>query len=189
MMCDFENLVDGLNKSQTEAVLNPVNSCTKIVAGAGTGKTKIISKRFAKLVMELLANGVENPESKILVITFTDKAANEMRERIVLELENNQISSSNILENDLWISTFHSFCIRILKKHSIEVGLSPSFKILEEQQLKEIYDNIIKRVKYGEVFDLNEITKLSEIDDLDILFENIYSIIKEAKAVGISFGD
>ena len=105
----FDNLIEGLNKSQAQAVSNPVNSCTKIVAGAGTGKTKIISKRFAKLVMELSADGVENPESKILVITFTDKAANEMKERIVLELENNKISCGNVFENDLWISTFHSF--------------------------------------------------------------------------------
>ena len=120
----IEKFTDGLNAEQKKAVENPVNTCTKIVAGAGTGKTKIISKRFVKLVFELMEQGVEEAPKHILVITFTDKAAGEMKGRIVKELEENGIDS-----DDLWVSTFHSFCSRILKKHSIEAGLSPAFKI------------------------------------------------------------
>lgn len=84
----IEDLIKELNPQQTKAVLNPCKSCTKIVAGAGTGKTKIISKRFTKLVLELENEGIENTAQRILVITFTDKAAGEMKGRIISELEN-----------------------------------------------------------------------------------------------------
>ena len=182
------NTTDGLNDAQKQAVLNSADSCTKIVAGAGTGKTKIISKRFLKLVLDLLEQGEETPQSKILVITFTDKAANEMKERIIQELEANGIDSYG--SGDLWISTFHSFCIKILKKYSIEAGLSPSFKMAEEQQLQDIYDNLIKHIKYGEteneILSIENISKLSKITDLDSLFADIYSTIKKIKSLGVS---
>ena len=204
MMNDFVlNITEELNDAQAKAVKNPVNSCTKIVAGAGTGKTKIISKRFSKLVFDLLEKGEENPQSKILVITFTDKAANEMKERIVKELETNGIESQG--QTDLWISTFHGFCIKILKKYSIEANLSPSFKMAEEKDLKNIYDGLIKRIKYGEthtieniekilpqcglkpeILSLESAAKLSNIDDLDNIFEDIFEVIKKIKALGIN---
>lgn len=185
----LQNIIEGLNEAQAKAVANPLASCTKIVAGAGTGKTKIISKRFLKLVQDLIEQGeagYESPQSKILVITFTDKAANEMKERIVNELEENHINTG--VSTDLWISTFHSFCIKILKKYSIEAGLSPSFKIADEQQLKEIYNNLIKQIKYGEIenIPIDETAKLGAVTDLDTLFEDIYSVIKKIKSLGIN---
>ena len=203
MMSDtLKNIAAGLNEAQAQAVLNPFDTCTKIVAGAGTGKTKIISKRFLKLVMDFASQGIENPQEKILVITFTDKAANEMKGRILAELEENGFDCS---AQELWISTFHSFCIRILKKYSIEAGLSPSFKIAEEKQLKEIYDNLIKRIKYGEidsvrtssslachsglelsVLSVENLAKLNKIGDLDSVFEDIYNVIKKIKSLGLT---
>lgn len=195
------DITEGLNEQQKQAVLNPINHCTKIVAGAGTGKTKIISKRFVKLVNDLIDENIENPATRLLVITFTDKAANEMKGRIVQELKGNNI---DCLGQDLWISTFHSFCSRILRKHSIEVNLSPSLKMGEEKQLKDIFDNIIKKIKYDEVntiegfeetatsldlttelLSINSINKLSKINDLDIIFDDIFSVIKKIKSLGI----
>ena len=185
---NIKDIVDGLNEAQTQAVLNPLESCTKIVAGAGTGKTKIISKRFLKLVLDLIERGEKDPQSKILVITFTDKAANEMKERIIKELEDNNLHAYS--DTDLWISTFHSFCIRILKKYSIEAGLSPSFKMAEEQQLQEIYSNLVKKIKYGEanqeVLSVESIARLNKISDLDTLFDDIYNVIKKIKSLGIT---
>lgn len=185
---NIKDIVDGLNEAQTQAVLNPLESCTKIVAGAGTGKTKIISKRFLKLVLDLMERGEKDPQSKILVITFTDKAANEMKERIIKELEDNNLHAYS--DTDLWISTFHSFCIRILKKYSIEAGLSPSFKMAEEQQLQEIYSNLVKKIKYGEanqeVLSVESIARLNKISDLDTLFDDIYNVIKKIKSLGIT---
>lgn len=185
---NIKDIVDGLNEAQTQAVLNPLESCTKIVAGAGTGKTKIISKRFLKLVLDLIERGEKDPQSKILVITFTDKAANEMKERIIKELEDDNLHAYS--DTDLWISTFHSFCIRILKKYSIEAGLSPSFKMAEEQQLQEIYSNLVKKIKYGEanqeVLSVESIARLNKISDLDTLFYDIYNVIKKIKSLGIT---
>ena len=180
----IENIANGLNEAQKQAVLNPYDSCTKIVAGAGTGKTQIISRRFTKLVLDLIKQGVENPQSKILVITFTDKAAGEMKDRIVKTLEANGIKALGV--EDLWISTFHSFCMRILKKYSIEAGLSPSFKMADEKELKQIYDRLIKRIKYGEILDINEVSQLGKINDIDTVLEDIYGIIKKIKSLGIS---
>ena len=180
----IKNIADGLNEAQKQAVLNPCDSCTKIVAGAGTGKTQIISRRFTKLVLDLIKQRVENPQSKILVITFTDKAAGEMKDRIVKTLEANGIKALGV--EDLWISTFHSFCMRILKKYSIEAGLSPSFKMANEKELKQIYDRLIKRIKYGEILDINEVSQLGKINDIDTVLEDIYGIIKKIKSLGIS---
>jgi len=199
-------LADGLNDAQKTAVLNPIKSCTKIVAGAGTGKTKIISKRFSKLVFDMLSQNISNPANRILVITFTDKAANEMKGRIIQELEDNDVKIKN--SQDLWISTFHSFCIRILKKYAIEANLSPSFKIGEEQELIKIYENLVKRIKYGEVhtmdnaqdilkkfgldvefLSIENLTKLSKITDIDSLFDDIWFVIKKIKSLGFDAFD
>ncbi len=199
----LDKILDGLNEAQAKAVSNPLQYCTKIVAGAGTGKTKIISKRFLKLVLELQEQGEENPQNKILVITFTDKAANEMKERIVKELEENGFSAST--QSDLWISTFHSFCIRLLKKYSIEAGLAPSFKIADEKQLSELYANIVRRIKYNEshtienietlyhylglqsdILSIDSVSKLSKINDLESIFDDIYLVIKKIKSLGIT---
>lgn len=199
----LEQITNGLNDAQKKAVSNPIETCTKIVAGAGTGKTKIISKRFLKLVLDLIEREEKDPESKILVITFTDKAANEMKSRIVQELEDFGLNISGF--SDLWISTFHGFCIKILKKYAIEAGLSPSFKMAEEKQLKEIYDNLIKCIKYDEVhtienisktfenmgldkdlLSLKNLSKMTSVNDFDSFFEDIYETIKKIKSLGVS---
>ena len=111
----IEKITEGLNEEQKSAILMPLNSCTKVVAGAGTGKTQIISRRFAKLVKEIENLGIEQAAERILVITFTDKAAGEMKGRILQQLQKNKI---NYIGQDLSISTFHGFCSKILKKHS-----------------------------------------------------------------------
>lgn len=106
-----------LNKEQKEAVL-----CNKgpllIVAGAGTGKTTVITQRIVNLIEKKLCR----PE-EILAVTFTEKAALEMEERVDNLLEYGYV--------DLWISTFHSFCERVLRDNALDIGLSPDFKILD----------------------------------------------------------
>lgn len=191
-----EKLTDGLNEQQKRAVMNPCDSCTKIVAGAGTGKTKIISKRFTKLAIEL------NAPERILVITFTDKASGEMRERILSELKENFLED---VCGDLWISTFHSFCIRMLKKHSIEAGLSPSFKLADEKMLNRVYEYITKSIKYGQTDSIKDIDivlgslgldknilgiesfgSLNKIADSQRIFDEIFLIIKKIKSLGLT---
>jgi len=110
--------IEGLNPEQKEAVLYKKGPLL-IIAGAGTGKTTAITKRVAYLIESGLANSQE-----ILAVTFTEKAAGEMEERI------DQLLPFGYL--DLWVSTFHAFCERILKEHGLDIGLSTDFKLLDQ---------------------------------------------------------
>ncbi len=90
-----------------------------IVAGAGTGKTMVITERIRHLILD---KGVKT--DAILALTFTDKAAGEMQERVDKLLPYGYV--------DLWISTFHAFCQKILEQHALDIGLSNDFKLLNQ---------------------------------------------------------
>ncbi len=110
--------LSGLNREQKRAVTfgkGPV----LIVAGAGTGKTAVLTNRIAYLIKKKYIN----PE-EFLAVTFTEKAAEEMEERVDKMLPYGYV--------DLWISTFHSFCKRVLENHGLEIGQSTDFKLLDE---------------------------------------------------------
>ena len=122
---------DNLNAQQKKAVTFGEGPLL-IVAGAGTGKTTVITQRIAWLVME---KKIKTDE--ILALTFTEKAAAEMEERIDVLLPYGYV--------DLWVSTFHSFCERILKDNALEIGLPPDFKLLSEtDQVLLIKQNLDK---------------------------------------------
>ncbi|MFH0856599.1 MAG: UvrD-helicase domain-containing protein [bacterium] len=112
----MSTLLENLNPEQTQAVVHE-NGPLLIVAGAGTGKTTVITKRIAWLIENGKANGDE-----ILALTFTDKAAGEMEERVDLLLPYGYV--------DLWISTFHSFCDRILRDYALDIGLPNNYKLI-----------------------------------------------------------
>ncbi|MFH1173446.1 MAG: UvrD-helicase domain-containing protein [bacterium] len=113
-----EDLLKDLNAEQKEAVTHQEGPLL-IIAGAGTGKTTVITKRLAWLIEQKLAQPDE-----ILALTFTDKAAGEMEERVDRLLPYGYV--------DLWISTFHAFGERILKNHALEIGLPNDFKLLSQ---------------------------------------------------------
>jgi len=106
-----------LNKEQREAVIHDQGPLL-IVAGAGTGKTTVITQRLAYLIEDNKAK----PE-EILAVTFTDKASEEMEERVDQLLPYGYV--------DLWVSTFHAFCERVLRDHALDIGLPGDFKILD----------------------------------------------------------
>ncbi len=110
--------LSSLNKKQKEAVKAGAGPLL-IVAGAGTGKTTVITNRIAFLI----ESGLAKPE-EILAMTFTDKAANEMLTRV------DQLLSRGYA--DLWISTFHSFCDRVLRECGLAIGLPTDFKLLDQ---------------------------------------------------------
>lgn len=114
----MSTLLEGLNTEQLKAVTH-TSGPLLIVAGAGTGKTTVITRRIAYLIEQKLAQ----PE-EILALTFTDKAAGEMEARVEEYLP--------LGSYDLWISTFHSFCERILKQHGIDIGLSNDYQLLDK---------------------------------------------------------
>nr|WP_246279705.1 DNA helicase PcrA [Psychromicrobium silvestre] len=114
---DAQELLLGLNPQQ-EAAVTHSGSALLIVAGAGSGKTRVLSHRIAYL----LATGRAHP-GEILAITFTNKAAAEMRERIAALIGERA--------KNMWISTFHSSCVRILRREASAVGLNSSFSIYD----------------------------------------------------------
>ena len=98
----MQDLIEGLNDRQKEAVVSTEGPCL-VIAGAGSGKTKVLTHKIAYLISEKYVK-----PWNIIAITFTNKAANEMKERI-----QNIIGDA---ANDLWMGTFHSTCVKILRK-------------------------------------------------------------------------
>ncbi len=115
-----DKILRGLNSEQKQAVIHDAGPLL-IIAGAGTGKTTVITRRIAWLILQ----GLAKPE-EILGVTFTDKAAEEMEQRVDQLLPYGYV--------DLWISTFHSFCQRVLQEHAVDIGLPLDFKLLNSVQ-------------------------------------------------------
>lgn len=117
-------LVDGLNDNQREAVVH-AGSPLLIVAGAGSGKTRVLTHRIAYLLAERGAH-----PGQILAITFTNKAAGEMKERV------EQLVGPRA--NAMWVMTFHSACVRILRRESKKLGFTSSFSIYDAADSKRL---------------------------------------------------
>ncbi|MEO4055599.1 DNA helicase PcrA [Solibacillus sp. CAU 1738] len=126
-----KNLLVGMNPQQAEAV-KTTEGPLLIMAGAGSGKTRVLTHRIAYLVVEK-----EVYPSKILAITFTNKAAREMRERIDGLLGNGT-------GERMWVSTFHSMCVRILRRDIDKLGFSKSFSILDSSDQLTVVKNVLK---------------------------------------------
>ena len=127
------NLLDALNEPQKEAVVTTKGPLL-ILAGAGSGKTRVLTHRTAYLIEEC---GV-NPYN-IMAITFTNKAAGEMRERI------DQMVGYG--SESIWVSTFHSTCVRILRRYIDRLGYSTNFTIYDSEDQKTLMKDICKRLE------------------------------------------
>ncbi|GGM58852.1 DNA helicase [Longimycelium tulufanense] len=121
---DPDALLDGLNPQQRDAVLH-AGSPLLVVAGAGSGKTRVLAHRIAYL---LAARGVH--PGQIMAITFTNKAAAEMKERVV--------SLVGSRANAMWVSTFHSMCVRVLRREAKHLGLSSNFSIYDADDSRRL---------------------------------------------------
>ena len=126
----MEDILKGLNDKQYEAVINTEGACL-IIAGAGSGKTKVLTHKIAYLIQE------KNVLPwNILAITFTNKAANEMKERIV-----NLVGD---VAQDIWMGTFHSICVRILRKFIDRIGFDSSFIIFDTSDQRTMIKGCLK---------------------------------------------
>jgi DNA helicase-2/ATP-dependent DNA helicase PcrA len=128
------DLLDGLNDAQRLAVL-ATEGPTLIVAGAGSGKTRVLTHRIAHLVKD---KGV-HPTS-ILAITFTNKAAREMQERLRLLV--------GPVVKAMWVSTFHSACVRILRRSGARLGYKSTFTIYDEADAERLMRDVCRQLDY-----------------------------------------
>ncbi len=144
-----------LNDRQRQAVLT-TEGPVLVLAGAGSGKTKVLTTRIAYLMEQKLANRYE-----IVAITFTNKAASEMKDR-VSKLLNADVS-------DMWIGTFHSICTRILRRDITHIGYNSSFTIYDREDQKSL---------------VKEILKEKNIETKSFQFNSFLSIVSQAKNLG-----
>ena len=126
-----QNYLSNLNNNQKEAVINPDGPCL-IVAGAGSGKTKVLTTRVVHIIKEKKAW-----PNQILCVTFTNKAAREMQNRILFFL-NEKVPSLP------WLGTFHSVSAKILRRHADAVGLNSRFTIIDQEDQIRLIKNICK---------------------------------------------
>ena len=146
------SIYDTLNEQQKKGVFT-TEGPVLLLAGAGSGKTRVLTHRTAYLIEEV---GV-NPYN-IMAITFTNKAAGEMRERI-----DNLIGYGS---ESIWVATFHSTCVRILRRHIDRLGYDTNFTIYDADDQKTLMKDICKRL---------------EIDTKKYKEKNFLSVISHAK--------
>ena len=127
----MKDFLKELNNEQRSAVLN-TEGPTLVVAGAGSGKTKVLTSRLAHILNEKKAW-----PNQILCVTFTNKAAKEMRDRVLKNLDGKLNSLS-------WLGTFHAISVKFLRRHAGAVGLKSNFTILDTEDQKKLIRNISK---------------------------------------------
>ena len=130
-MNSIDKLIENLNKEQKEAVLN-IEGPNLIVAGAGSGKTRVLTTRLIHII-----NQKKAWPSQILCVTFTNKAAKEMQNRVMTHIKGN----SNAVP---WLGTFHSISVKFLRRHAEALGYKSNFTILDTEDQKKLIRNIVK---------------------------------------------
>src|SRR5882724_10402117 len=130
--------LDSLNPEQRDAVLH-INGPLLILAGAGSGKTRVITSRIAYLV----GDGHAQPD-EVLAVTFTNKAAEEMRKRVETNLGSDC--------SRVWVSTFHSLCARLLRREAPAIGLSRDFVIYDSADQLTVVKQALKALDIDDSF-------------------------------------
>ena len=128
-----EELVRDLNPQQREAVLHPGGPAL-VLAGAGSGKTRVLAHRVAYLV-----RGLGVPPDRVLAVTFTNKAAEEMRQRVAGLL-------GERVARAVWMGTFHRTCARLLREHADRLGLPKRFSIYDEDDQRQVMREAVRSV-------------------------------------------
>ena len=159
----MQELIEGLNNKQKEAVLQIEGPCL-VIAGAGSGKTKVLTHKIAYLIAEK-----NIAPWNILAITFTNKAANEMKERIEKLVGD--------VAKDIWMGTFHSICVRILRKYIDRIGFDSSFLIFDTSDQRTLVKECLKALNIDDKM-FTDRSVLSEISNAknEMLEPNTYSI-------------
>ena len=184
-----------------QLAISTIDNNVAVSAGAGSGKTRVLVERFLHILEQGQANGKEVAPKEILAITFTRKAAGEMKERIRSKM-NEKIATTN---SEFWkkqlgeleraqITTIHGLCSRLLKENPVELGIDPAFNLAEEFEgaefLQECLNDFVRQGLRAQNADLFTLTNAygfkNTINQLESLVGSIDEIIRdlqEAKAV------
>lgn len=136
-------------------IITTLNKPLMVSAGAGSGKTFTLTQRIAYALSEDTpdAQPVQSI-SQIMAITFTKKAAAELKSRIKRQLAGMGLVEEALKVDDAWISTIHGMCSRVLREHALELGIDPAFSVISETESKryyeEAFDSVIKRIQEGD---------------------------------------
>jgi DNA helicase-2/ATP-dependent DNA helicase PcrA len=174
------------NDGQRRAINFGIDRPLKVVAGAGTGKTEVLARRFVRVVE---CHNIS--PFRMLALTFTKKAAAEMRKRIIDELLQRKLITQAERPLLLWIGNFHSICHRLLRQYALAAGIDPSFAVIEEIEQRRIlsasvYDFLDKKV--GADTDPDRFEDLM-IERVDTFTDNMLRVIDHLKANFIAADD
>ena len=149
-MYDIDNLLSKLNEEQIKPVLD-TEGAVLVIAGAGSGKTRVLTSRIAYLVLK---KGVD--PSRIMAITFTNKAADEMKTRLAKIIDGTEY---------MWVSTIHSMCVRILRRDIDKLGYDKYFTVYDETDKEKVLKRVFQTLNY----------------DADALLKSAKNLISNAK--------
>lgn len=164
-----------LTHEQIEAI-NKIKGKVCLKAGAGTGKTFVLTNRYIRVFKTLLKKGykLEDALFRIVAVTFTNKAANQMRARIKENLSD-VLNLESVLSN-AYISTIDAFCVRLLKENAFQTGLDPDFVIIDEVESKLLF---LKEARI--VFNTQNLPLISLNVSIVSFLNNVYSFIRRLK--------
>lgn len=165
-----------LNDIQKQAVLD-TEGAVLVTAGAGSGKTRLLTHRIAHLIKEL---GV--PPYNILAITFTNKAANEMRERLCGMID----------AEGIWISTFHAACVRILRRYIDRIGFGKNFTIYGDAETKAVVKRILKKNDCNDDMLKRVLGEISNAKNKGIApddYESVFKFAQDGEKIGKAYAE
>jgi ATP-dependent helicase/nuclease subunit A len=176
-----------LNAGQ-RAVLESTARRIVVSAGAGSGKTRVLAERFVDLVLRGEADGDSTSMRSVLLITFTDKAAGELTERVrrlFLERERPDLARE---VDGAWISTIHGFCARIVRRYALELGVDPAFVVLADPQVGVVRSEVFEAAAVGLLGD-EDLSRMLGERGVASVRSSILAAYDTVRAKGASAGD
>ncbi|MEP3666595.1 MAG: ATP-dependent helicase [Roseibium sp.] len=172
MSQEARRFINGLSAEQRDAALETQNP-VMIIAGAGSGKTRTLIGRFLHLVVPETLGGKGADPSSIMMVTFTNKAAREMRERINPVMEELRENSQHRMgRGDPWVGTFHGLSLRILRVEAARAGLGKNFSIFDESEASELASDVAESLGFT-TFDVDDFFRDLEIAKARLLSSDL----------------
>ncbi len=178
-----------LNDGQREAAFT-LEGPVLIAAGAGTGKTRALTERFVNAVVPGRVDGWEAADvDSVLTITFTDKAAGELAERIRGALRGEGRSREARELDGAWISTIHGFCARLLRRHALEAGLDPGFAVADETEARQLREEAFEHAASDAHRSSAAVSGLFALYGFQSVWEAVETLTRELETRGLSPAD